>query len=90
VTITLGTDRRPLRSRRTNFVAATAVQPRLDPNVEHGAVLVDRAPQVPLCAADRDEHLIEVPFVARPQTATPQLVRVLLPEPLAHQARIVS
>jgi hypothetical protein len=59
------------------------VSARLDQNVEHVAVLVDRAPQVPLCAADPDEHLIKVPFVARPQTTTAQLVRILLPEPLA-------
>ena len=45
--------------------------------------MVDRAPQVPLCAGDRDEHLIEVPFVAQPPTTTAQLVRVLGPEPVA-------
>ncbi len=59
------------------------VSARLDQNVEHVAVLVDRAPQVPLCAVDLDEHLIQVPFVARPPTTTAQLVRVLLPEPVA-------
>src|SRR6478735_7222959 len=59
------------------------VSARLDQNVEHGAVLVDRAPQVPLFAVDLDEHLIQVPFVARPRTTTAQLVRILLPEPLA-------
>ena len=65
------------------------VSARLDQNVEHVAVLVDRAPQVPLCAVDLDEHLIQVPFVARPPTTTAQLVRVLLPN-RSHQARIVS
>src|SRR6476659_6122816 len=59
------------------------VSARLDQNVEHVAVLVDRAPQVPLCAVDLDEHLIQVPFVAQPPTTTAQLVRVLLPEPVA-------
>jgi hypothetical protein len=59
------------------------VSARLHQNVEHVAVLVDRAPQVPLCAVDLDEHLIEVPFVAQPRTTTAQLVRVLLPEPVA-------
>jgi hypothetical protein len=59
------------------------VSARLDQNVEHVAVLVDRAPQVPLCAVDLDEHLIEVPFLARPPTTTAQLVRILLPEPVA-------
>jgi len=47
------------------------VSARLDQNVERVAVLVDRAPQVPLCAVDRDEHLIEVPCVARKRTTTP-------------------
>src|SRR5262245_24190945 len=83
VTITLGTDRRPVSRRRKNFFAATAFRRDPTQNVEHGAVLVDRAPQLPLCAVDLDEHLIEVPCVARPPTTTAQLVRVLLPEPVA-------
>ena len=58
------------------------VSARPDHNVEHLAVLVDRAPQLPLCAVDLDEHRIEVPCVARPPTTTPQLVRVPLPEPV--------
>ena len=59
------------------------VAARLDQNVEHVAGRVDRAPQVPLCAVDLDEHRIEVPCVAQPPTTTAQLVRVLLPEPVA-------
>jgi hypothetical protein len=59
------------------------VSARLDHNVEHVGVLVDRAPQLPLGAVDLDEHLIEVPFVAQPRTTTAQLVCVLLPEPVA-------
>jgi hypothetical protein len=59
------------------------VSARLDQNIEHVAVLVDRAPQIPLCAVDLDEHLIEVPVVAPPPTTTAQLVRLLLPEPVA-------
>jgi hypothetical protein len=71
VTITLGTYRRPVRRRRKNFLGGHRVSARLDQNVERVAVLVDRAPQVPLCAVDLDEHLIEVPCVARPRTTTP-------------------
>src|SRR4029077_11575778 len=37
----------------------------------------------PLCAVDLDEHLTQVPFVAQPPTTTAQLVRILLPEPVA-------
>jgi hypothetical protein len=36
------------------------VSARLDQNVAHVAVLVDRAPPLPLCAVDLDEHLIQV------------------------------
>ena len=59
------------------------VSARPHQNVEHVAVLVDRAPQVPPCAVDLNEHLIEVPVVAWPRITTAQLVRLLLPEPLA-------
>ena len=65
------------------------VSARLEQNVEHVAVLVDRAPQVPLCAGDLDDHLIEVPWVAQPPTTTAQTGWRTLPEPLA-PARIVS
>ena len=59
------------------------VSARPDQDVGHVAVLVDRAPQVPPCAVDLGEHLIEVPVVAWPRITTAQLVRLLLPEPLA-------
>ena len=83
VTITLGTYRRHVDDGPKNFFCGHRVSARLDQNVEHVAVLVDRAPQLPLCAVDLDEHLIQVPFVARPPTTTAQLVRVVLPEPVA-------
>ena len=59
------------------------VSARPHQNVEHVAVLVDRAPQAPPCAVDLGEHLTEVPVVAWPRITTAQLVRLLLPEPLA-------
>jgi len=74
---------RALEPSAEELLGGHRVSARLDQNVEHVAVLVDRAPQVPLCVVDLDEHRIEVPFVARPQTTTAQLVRVLLPEPVA-------
>ena len=40
--------------------------PALHQNVEHRAVLVDGAPKVVTLAADADEHLVQVPLVARP------------------------
>ena len=89
MTITLGTYRRPLKQPAEELLCGHRVSARLHQNVEHVAVLVDRAPQVPLCAVDLDEHLIQVPFVARPRITTAQLVRVLLPN-RSHQARTVS
>ena len=45
----------------------------LHQDVEHGAVLVDGAPEVMPFAADAEEHLIEMPFVpgSRPPSAQP-------------------
>jgi hypothetical protein len=52
----------------------------LDQNVEHVAVLVDRAPQVVLGAVDPDEHFVAVPFVTGPWPASAQPAGVGLPE----------
>ena len=40
-----------------------------DQNVEHVAVLVDRAPQVVPRAVDPEEHFVAVPFVTGPWVA---------------------
>jgi hypothetical protein len=45
------------------------VAPTLHQDVEHGAVLVDRPPQIVLFAADAEEHFIQMPFVAWPRGA---------------------
>ena len=52
----------------------------LDQDVEHIAVLIDRAPQVVDRAVDADEDLVEVPFVAGPGLAPAQPVGVELPK----------
>src|ERR1700756_4071950 len=52
----------------------------LDQNVEHVAVLVDRAPQVVLRAVDPDEHFVAVPFLTGPWAASAQPAGVGLPE----------
>ena len=51
-----------------NRLAAIVFRPTA-PDVEHVAVLVDRAPQVMGGAVDLDEDLVEVPFVAGAGTA---------------------
>ncbi len=55
------------------FVAAT-----LDQNVENISLLIDRAPQIVRVAVDREEHLVEMPRVARARTTTAQLIGKLL------------
>jgi hypothetical protein len=83
VTITRGTYRRALAQSAEQLLCGHRVSARPGQDVGHVAVLVDRAPQVPPCAVDLGEHLIEVPVVAWPRITTAQLVRLLLPEPLA-------
>ncbi len=46
---------------------------RLDQDVEHHAVLVDGSPQPVATTTDADRHFVEMPFVARSRSATPQL-----------------
>jgi hypothetical protein len=52
----------------------------LDQNVEHVAVLVDRAPKVVPRAVDPDEHFVTVPFVTGQWAASAQPAGVGLPE----------
>jgi hypothetical protein len=48
----------------------------LDENVDHVAVLIDRAPQILLSAADPYEHLVEVPRISQAALATLGSARV--------------
>ena len=61
----------------------------LHEDVEHIAVLVHRPPQVMAFTVDRHEHLVQVPFIARPGAPATQLVGILLAE-LAAPLRIAS
>ncbi len=56
------------------------VTPGRDQNVQHGAVLVDRTPQVVGLAVDLDEHLVQVPLIAWPEPTATQPVREGLTE----------
>src|SRR5947207_13908111 len=44
----------------------------LNKDFENLALMIERAPQVHMLAGDPDDHLIEMPAIARPRTATPQ------------------
>src|SRR5881392_3560225 len=43
----------------------------LNQDFENLALMIDRAPQVHLLAGDPDDHLVEMPAIARPRTAAP-------------------
>ncbi|GAA1331007.1 hypothetical protein GCM10009647_070800 [Streptomyces sanglieri] len=59
---------------------AGLVAPVPDEDVQHVAVLVDRAPEVLLLVVDRDEDLVKMPLVAGAGTSAAQRVGVGLPE----------
>jgi len=44
----------------------------LNKDFEHLAFKIDCAPQVYMPAGDPDDHLVEMPAIARPRTAAPQ------------------
>ena len=56
----------PLQQLLEEALSRFGVAPALDQDVEHGAVLVDRPPEMMELAADANEHLVQVPFVAWP------------------------
>src|SRR4051794_33976610 len=44
----------------------------LNKDFKNLAFIIDRAPQVHMLAGDPDDHLVEMPAIARPRTAAPQ------------------
>jgi len=74
VTITRGTYRKPFSSLRKEPLGCGRAAPALDQNVEYISVLVDRTPKIVLLAADADEHLVHVPFVAGLWPSLPQRI----------------
>ena len=56
------------------------VPPRLDQNVEHVAVRVDRAPQLVGAPLDPDDDLIKMPLVGRSRTVASDPGGKLVPE----------
>src|ERR1700750_2720703 len=61
----------------------------LNKDFENLALIIDRAPQVHMLAGDPDDHLVEMPAIARPRTAAPQPSCDNRPE-FQHQLRTVS
>src|SRR3954453_21411896 len=58
----------------------------LHQNIDHNSVLIHRAPEIMPLAIDVEEHLIQMPFVSGPGTASPypcrvQVAKLLTPAP---------
>ncbi len=65
------------------------VAPGLHQDVAHVAALVDRPPKLVLRAIDADEHLVQVPLIARARASAAQCVRIGWPN-FWHHCRLVS
>src|SRR5882757_9033844 len=66
----------------------TFIPSALNKDFENLALIIDRAPQVHMLAGDPDDHLVEMPAIARPRTAAPQSACDSRPEfqhPAAHR-----
>ncbi len=62
------------------LLRSSRVPSGLDQDIEHDPVLIDGAPKVVLLAVDGDDHLVEVPRVARLGPPTAQTVGIVLAE----------
>ena len=65
------------------------VAPALHQDLQHVPVLVDGAPQTVLIAAHADEHLVQMPLVARPGPAPLSVLANCRPKRKSH-VRMVS
>src|SRR4029450_9840272 len=77
----------PLEQLAKEFLGGLLIAPALDQDVEHIIVLVDSAPQVMALPVNREEYLVQVPFVTWLGASTLQLIGVVLPKfqtPLAN------
>jgi len=70
----------PFEQRAKKLLCGLLVAAALPQDVEDVIVLVNRSPQIMPLAIDGQEHLISVPLVPRPWSATPQLNGITLPE----------
>jgi hypothetical protein len=51
------------------------VAPTLNQHIKHLTLMIDGAPQVHVLAGDPHDHLVEMPSIARPRAAAPQVTR---------------
>ncbi len=56
------------------------VPPALDQDIEDGAMLVDRPPQIGRLAIDLQKDFVNMPLISRLRTSTTEVIGILLPE----------
>jgi hypothetical protein len=73
--------RQPLEEFAEEFLRRFLVPTTLDENIQDDvAVLVHGTPEVVPCPIDRQKHLIQMPFIARPWAPVTQLIGIGLPK----------
>ena len=72
--------RQALEQRTEELVRSLRLPPALHEHIESMAVLIHRAPPIMPRAVDGENDLVEMPLVAWPGTAAPELIGILLPE----------
>src|SRR5215467_11748607 len=70
----------PLEQLAKELLRRVLIAAALHQDIEDIVVLIHRAPQVMALAIDRQEHLIEMPFIARARPASLQLIGIILPK----------
>ena len=65
----------PLQQLTEEFLRGRLAPPALHKNVEDIPVLVDSPPEVMAYTVHRQEHLVQMPLVARPGPPMPELIR---------------
>jgi hypothetical protein len=73
----------PSREVLEEALGCRGIPPLLDKDIQHDLMLIHRAPQIVSLASDTDEHLVEVPFVARHRPSPAQLAGKLASKFLA-------
>jgi hypothetical protein len=77
----------PFQQLPEEALGGSAITPGLHEDVDHVAVMIDRAPQILLAPPNRDEQFVQVPRVAETALLTAQPARIRGPErttPLAN------
>jgi hypothetical protein len=66
------------RERARNIIRRHRVRDPVDQNIQYGALLIDRPPEIMMLTPDRQKHFVHVPLITGPRPSTSQLIGILL------------